>query len=142
MDFKKILVPVDFSEEARSALDTADRMAAECGASLTLLHIYQPTEVAVLDFTYVEPPEKISKICEAADDELERWLSELRTPSERLSASVVTGSVANSVIEASADFDLVVMSTHGRTGITHFLLGSIAERVVQAAKCSVLIVKK
>ena len=142
MNPKNILVPIDFSDYAKAALDEADSLAQQSGAELTLLHIHEMTQVAIMDFTYVEPPEKVAEILTAAEKQLQQWAEQLGTPPERRSIRSTTGGAAQEIIDESENYDLIVMPTHGRTGLSHFLLGSVAERVVQGAKCSVLIVKK
>ena len=140
MKLEKILVPVDFSETSGIALEEAADLALRYDAELTLLHVHQIETVVFMDFTYVEPPETVAELCEAAEKELRRIVSELpKQPRYRIKVS--TGSPIVQVIEQSESHDLIVMPTHGRTGLKHFLMGSVAERVVQGAKCSVLIVK-
>ena len=141
MKIKRILVPVDFSELSKQALQVADDMAVEKGAELHVLHVYEIVQVSIMDFNYVDPPEKIAQVAQAAEKELANWTAQLKTPQERLRKQVVTGSPVREISNASANADLIVMGTHGRSGVSHFLMGSVAERVVQAAKCSVLVVK-
>lgn len=142
MKLNRVLVPIDFSERSRAALLEADALAAAQGAQLTLLHVHPVVEVAIMDFTYVQPPEKIAEVVQAADRHLREWAQSLQTPSERLEISVTTGGPAIEIVELSRQYDLVVMATHGRTGVSHFLMGSVTERVVQGAHCSVLIIKQ
>ncbi len=136
------MAPIDFSEQSRAALREADELAAERGAELLLLHVHQIVEVAVLDFTYVERPEAVGEVCDAAEAELRRWSADLRTPAERILVRVATGSPVDEIVRATRECDLVVMATHGRTGLSHFLMGSVSERVVQGAACTVLVVKR
>ena len=141
MKIRTILVPLDFSNESRRALAAADALAVAQNADLTLFHVHPIIEVAVLDFTYVQPPEKVDEICEAIAARLRSCAGILATAAERVHAQVVPGGPAPAICAASAHHDLVVMATHGRTGVSHFLLGSVAERVVQGAECSVWVVK-
>jgi nucleotide-binding universal stress UspA family protein len=106
------------------------------------MHVHPIVEVAVLDFTYIQPAEKVAELCEAVELRLKEWARALNSPPGRVSVKVATGAPATEIIAAARDFDLVVMSTHGRTGVGHFLMGSVAERVVQAAPCSVYVVKQ
>jgi len=137
----RILVPIDFSEACRPALAEAAGLAKVRGAPLTLLHVHQIETIAFLDFTYVEPPEKLADLCDAAEKQLASWRAELVPEGVEAEVKVVTGSPVSEIINLSGEHDLIVMATHGRTGLDHFLMGSVAERVVQAARCSVLIVK-
>ena len=141
MKIERILVPIDFSEQSQVALEEADSIAAERGAELTLLHVYQITQIAILDFTFVDPAPKVASSIQAAETKLRDMAKTLRTPEARRYISVETGQPIQVILERSLKHDLIVMPTHGRTGPSHFLLGSVAERVVQAAKCSVLVVK-
>ncbi len=138
---QRILVAVDFSEPSRLALAEADRLANESGAYLTLLHVHQIVEMAFLDFTYVERPEEVARVTDAAEGHLREWAAALATPPQRRQLVVTTGSPTEEIIHASERYDLVVMGTHGRGRLGHFLMGSVAERVVRGAHCSVLIVK-
>lgn len=140
MKASKILVPIDFSEQSRFALEEADRIAVEQDADLTLLHIHQIVQLAILEFTFVEPAPKIAAIVDAAEKHLAEWASTIKT--KKVHIQVDTGQPLAVIIEHSETHDLIVISTHGRTGPSHFLLGSVAERVVQGARCSVLVVKQ
>lgn len=142
MNAPRILVPIDFSAQSKFALEEADRMAVAGNADLTLLHVHQVLQLAVLEFTFVEPTAQIASIVEAATKQLNEWASTLKTPAEKRHIVVDTGQPLAVIIEHTEKHDLVVMPTHGRTGPSHFLLGSVAERVVQGSKCSVLVVKK
>ncbi len=142
MNAPRILVPIDFSAQSRFALEEADRMAVVGNAELTLLHVHQVLQLAVLEFTFVEPTAQIASIVEAANKQLNDWAATLKTPADRRKILVDTGQPLAVILEHTETHDLVVMPTHGRTGPSHFLLGSVAERVVQGSKCSVLVVKK
>ena len=109
------------------------------GARVTLLHVHPMTVVAVLDYTYAEPPELVAEAVEAISVRLKSWADDLTTPAEMIETAVKTGQPAHEIITAAADYDMVVMGTHGRTGVSRFLMGSVAERVVQGAPCSVLV---
>lgn len=141
MKLDRILVPIDFSDLSEQALQTADQMAVERGASLTLLHVYPVVEVVVMDFAYVQPPDKVQEVLDASRKRLQELASTLKTPADRVTVQVRSGTPAMEIVESSGKHDLVVMPTHGHTGVKHFMMGSVAERVVQAARCSVLVVK-
>lgn len=141
MKMERILVPIDFSDFSRAALRAADDLAASRDAELQLLHVYPLMTVAVLEFSYVEPPAEIVHATSAAQTELERWSRELRTPANRIRIDVTTGDPVAELIKRSESVDLLVMATHGRSGMSRFLLGSVTERVVRAAHCSVLVVR-
>jgi len=141
MQLRRILVPTDFSEFALAAVEAAASMAAASGGRLTLQHVHPIVEVVVLEYSYVQPPERVAEALDAARSRLVAMAAKLDLPTERIDIMVTTGQPAHEIIAASKAHDLVVMPTHGRTGLSHFMLGSVAERVVQGAACSVLVVK-
>lgn len=138
MELRRILVPVDFSEPSRTAAREAARLAERFGATLTLLHVHPITAVAVLDVTYVEPPEHVAEMLNRAEQQLHELRGELERDTEVL---VVTGEPIAEIIARSRSFDLVVMGPHGKSGLSRFLLGSVTERVVRGAHSSVLVVR-
>ncbi|MBK8263346.1 MAG: universal stress protein [Nannocystis sp.] len=141
MRFAKILCPVDFSPRSRHALAVADSMAARDGGSLTLLYAHNRAPMPVIGFDYVEDAQVEDRHLAAAEREMKAWATGLQTPEDRVHRVVAIGEAIAAINEASRDYDLVVMSTHGRTGISRYMLGSVAERVSRGAECSVLIVK-
>jgi nucleotide-binding universal stress UspA family protein len=141
MKFERVLVPIDFSDQSRLALRAADELAQSYGATLTLLHVHSIVGVAVLDFTYVERPQDVARVTEAAEGQLLAWAADLRTPKPSVTIEVVTGDPVSEIVRRTEAHDLVVMSTHGRSGLTRFLMGSVAERVVRGAHSSVLVVR-
>lgn len=142
MRLDRILVPIDFSAQSAGALADADALSLLGGNTiLTLLHVHQLTQLAIMDFTYVEPAERLGEATAAAEAQLLSLARGLRTPEERRRIVVEVGQPLGVILTWSEKVDLIVMPTHGRTGATHFLLGSVAERVVQAARCSVLVSK-
>jgi universal stress protein A len=139
--FQTFLVPHDFSDDAEAALDAAVELARRLGAELHLLHAYQQP-VDVLSPYGVAVPANIGPELRAAA------LARLREIAEPISglkcqAHAVEGPAASVIAEQAQALgaDLVVMGTHGRTGLRHLLLGSVAERTLRAAHCPVLTVK-
>ena len=141
MNPKRILVPIDFSEQTEDCLSQAAALARQFDASLTLLHVHIIETIAFMDMTYVEPGPQVSEVCEAAKKKIEQMVGHIVSPRPETNIRVETGRPAEEIIRASSEHELIVMPTHGRSGLGHFLLGSVAERVVRGAKCSVLIVK-
>ena len=139
---QRILVPVDFSDCSRKALQYALPFAKEFEASLILLHVVTP----------FLPPAEMS-MPEVADFELRLRESGLREL-ESLRASVArqvpvetalrVGRPDTEIVRAARelDADVIVLSTHGRTGLAHMFLGSTAEQVVRRAGCPVFIVRQ
>ena len=142
----RILVPVDFSPHADRAIDYALTMAQHFGACVVeLFHVVEDpfasggwgSEVYVSD---------LDGIRERAVEEAQRRLEARRTAIQAGNVPLVTtvrmGHVAQTIVDYAADVqaDLIVIGTHGRTGVAHFIIGSVAERVVRVAPCPVLTV--
>lgn len=143
--FQKILVPVDFSEYSAEAVRIAAEVSRRFEASLTLVHVYDPLVYALPDgFTFMPQP-AIDQLLQAFSDQLaQAKLQALEAGAARVETQVLQGAVAGAIIDRAVGgaFDLIVMGTHGRTGMQHALIGSTAERVVRLAGCPVLTVKK
>jgi len=140
VQLKRILVPIDFSEQSEKALRYAAKFAEQFGSTVTVLHVIQPV-VYPADFGY--PPTVLE-----SDEAMRRQID------ERLeSMSRVAGTNAESLVRVGQPYleiaaaarelgaDLIIVATHGRTGLKHVLLGSTAERVVRHAPCPVLTVR-
>jgi nucleotide-binding universal stress UspA family protein len=141
--FKKILVPVDFSPHSDAALDAALSLAKHYDASITLLHVFEPIALALPEGAGFYPTAQLTD----AMHETERMLNVKRdelSPRAGKAVEVVqrNGSPPHEIVDfaKSRSFDLVVLGTHGRTGLAHMLIGSVAERVVRSAPCAVLTV--
>ena len=141
LQVRKVLVPTDFSELSTNAVHVADRIATEREAELTLLHIHPIVQTAFLDLTYTEPPEKLAESIRFLEDKIILLAKTLKTPMHRITPKVLIGSPVEVIAAESENHGLLVISTHGRTGLSHLLLGSVAERVVRLARCSLLVVK-
>lgn len=144
----KILVPTDFSANADAAFERAHYLAQRCGASVTVLHVYQlPMTYEGYNFAF-DVIASIEKNARAALDQTkERWEKSVRgteggrpvpfdTRLEVGDPSTVIGEIAR-----DGNYDLIVMSTHGRSGFAHLVIGSVAERVVRHASCPVFTVR-
>lgn len=146
LSFKKILVPVDFSEMSIAAIDTAKKVAARFGGRLCLLHVHEPVYPArLVGASVLMEPETFPLI----DDSEKRLTTQLRDLAARFDVDpndchVVIAAPAYDAIcrfVGSNRIDLTIMPTHGRTGFRHALLGSTAERVVQHSPAPVFIVR-
>jgi nucleotide-binding universal stress UspA family protein len=139
----RILIPTDFSDSADEALAYALTLAGQVGATARLVHVFDdPDAVGLYSEVYVPmPPETRAEIL--AD--VRRRLTARATAAghESLPTEVLTGAPARAIVDAAKEHqcDLIVMGTHGRHGMAHLLLGSVAERVVRTAACPVLVVR-
>jgi nucleotide-binding universal stress UspA family protein len=143
MTFRKILCPVDLSEPSREALKTAARLAADANSELTLLHVWQ-SPVRLSEETILQ-----SGVLEHEQNRAEAALAGWKAEADSLGAKSVAIKVLAGVpwkvivdeVASHPGYDLVVLGTHGRTGIMRVLLGSVAERVARHADCPVLLVR-
>jgi universal stress protein A len=141
---RKILCPVDFSAGSREALLRAAETAIKDHAELVLVHIAEPRTWIGMS----EAPLPADAIQQMADDEqahLDAAVAEARALGvATVTSHMLTGAPADAIVEiARADraIDLIVMGTHGRTGLRHAVLGSVAEKVVRLAPCAVLVTR-
>jgi nucleotide-binding universal stress UspA family protein len=140
---RKILVPVDFSDAGRSAIGEGVALANQFGATLHLLHVVEDNSPSVSQISLAYP------VFQSYVHELvktgQKQLDELPLPEGQVSPSiqrkVVIGDPINKINNYAEEqgVDLIVMGTHGRTGPSHWLLGSVAERVARSAPCPVLV---
>jgi universal stress protein A len=137
--YRKILCPIDFDENSTNALERAIEIARHLKAAVFLVHAVP----LVAQFGEVPLPVDIYQ------DQQRAALAKLNAiAGQKLSGiehktAVYTGDVAGSILQAVDQFqpDLVVLATHGRTGLAHFVLGSVAEAVVRRASCPVLTIR-
>ncbi len=146
MTKRRILVPTDFSKTSNKALGVAVDLAAAQSAEIVLLHVAQPVLVGASPEIYGASAMVLKLIAEQEADAKRRLqrmgLSVRRKTGAPVRVLVRSGS-AHEVIVAVADrlaADLIVIGTQGRSGLSHLLLGSVAERVVRLARCPVLTV--
>ena len=141
---KSILVPLDFSQPSMKALDHAVSLARQFKAKLTLLHVVEP--VATPDFAASFPlAMEDDELMASAKKELEGSIKTARIPRGMVEKVLVRfGRSFHEIAGAarSRKVDLIIISTHGYTGLKHALLGSTTERVVRHAPCPVLVVRQ
>lgn len=143
--YKKILCPVDFSEFSKVALRQAAMLAKQMGGTLGVFHAYQNPAYILPMSGYVGPTaDMIGRLRQQLTEELEGLA---RTCEEEQGVKAEIAMREDIPYKAICDFakewnaDVVVMGTHGRTGLAHALTGSVAERVVRMAPCSVLVTR-
>jgi universal stress protein A len=143
---RRILVPVDFSEPSRAAFDYAAGVARAFGATLDVLHVWEVPAFVPPGTVAVGPAgvSLVELVKTSAENALDDFVSNARRRGiEVRSARTELGAPAHVIADAAAkgEYDLVVVGTHGRTGMSHALIGSVAERVVRHAPCPVLSVR-
>ena len=144
--FKKIVCPVDFSEPSELALAQAVSMAEQTGAELMLITVVQPITPAMFSdgMLLAQPDTLPNQSEELAQKLLDKWREKFCAPVlERTKLHVAVGIPFVEIVRHAREneADLIVMGSHGRTGIEHLMIGSVAERVVRKATCSVLVVR-
>lgn len=139
-----ILVPVDFSPHAERAFSYAVTLAHRLAARISLLHVVEdPYVTSALGGAEVYVA-NVPQLLQELSADAERQLTALKAKAAALGVTaettVITGRPVASIVEhaAAGGFDLIVMGTHGRKGLSHLVMGSVAERVVQTAPCPVL----
>ena len=144
----KILVPLDFSDTGIFALSAAQKMAELFDGSITPFHSYVPIsdlygpDMFGMETTPapMENPEEIEKM---HFNHLQEFVNQTNVPEQLLTQPEISiGNPAQSVVEAADNFDLIVMSSHGRSGFSRFFLGSVSDKVLRTAHIPVLTVNK
>jgi nucleotide-binding universal stress UspA family protein len=143
IDISTILVPIDFSDNAPAVIEWAAHLAQEHESTVVLFHAYHlPVEFQQLEGAYL-PPDFWANVKAEAQQSLGRFEDQLRADGLTVRSVVREGYAATAIVDEASEqeVDLIVIGSHGLSGIKHLLLGSIAERVVQKAPCPVLTVK-
>jgi len=142
MTFRSILVATDFSEGSQNPLRVATRLAVADDAALVIAHVWNvPT---ALGGELPVPSELVTKLQDDAAHGLEAAVKEAKQLGARRVATKLLHGTPTRMLLATLDdptFDLIVVGTHGRTGLSRILIGSIAEGIVRHAPCSVLVVR-
>ena len=144
---QRILVPTDFSETADAALDYAALLAERFGATLQLLHVVPDpflTEGLTSEAYIAEAPTVRTALLQDAQARLAHRALPAGVQKVPIERDVLFGQGAGTIADFAAvrGMDLIVMGTHGRTGLAHLFLGSVAERLVRTAPCPVLTVRR
>jgi nucleotide-binding universal stress UspA family protein len=143
--FYRIVVPTDFSDCSEEAWALAKRVAGTLGSEVVLAHVF------VEPILYGDPPlaaDSAGQLYEQGrkwvEEELEKWASAARVQGMTVRTIVRTGSAHEEIVNLATDerAELIIIGTHGRTGLNRLLLGSVTERVIRFAPCPVLTVRK
>lgn len=144
----RILAPVDFSPGSKAALDYALLFADRFNAPLTILHVWElphtlrPDLMVWLEGSDRLPVENI--LLKQSKEEMDGFMAKLPPDVRgRVETRTEQGNVVRTIVQIAETekYDLLVVGTHGRTGLAHVVMGSVAERVVRHAPCPVLTVR-
>jgi universal stress protein A len=142
---KRMLVPTDFSPASDIAFNYAVDMAGRDGSAMHLLHVLDDASFAAAypDGFYAELPGMRAQLIADAQRRLDEMAARCASAQVSVTSEVTVGRPARAITAAatSRGTDLIVMGTHGRSGFAHFVVGSVAERVVRTAPCPVLTVR-
>jgi nucleotide-binding universal stress UspA family protein len=145
---KRILVATDFSDCSRAAIDHALAFAEQLGAAVHVVHVFEHPvyfEVGVAHSLQLRHnvDEWIRELKKDATKQLDALAAEVRGRNPGTQVSLREGLPVDEILKAAKEVsaDLIVLGTHGRTGLPHVVLGSVAERVVRGAPCPVLTVR-
>jgi nucleotide-binding universal stress UspA family protein len=140
-DIKKVLVPVDFSDFSVSSLKYAVSFAASFNADIILVYVVEPVTYPP-DFSIGQIPIPAMDIDlhKRADEEISSLISKYVPPSMKAKKVIRSGKPFYEIISLAKeeDVDLIIIATHGHSGVEHILFGSTAEKVVRKAPCAVL----
>lgn len=140
-EFKKILVPVDFSDNSRKILKSAADLAAVFGAELSVVFVVQSFDNYSGFFVpHVPIAQFEEEMVRSAEEKMSSFVKECLEADTPVQTRVLAGDVAETIVEHAdqTGIDLIVMGTHGYKGLERVLFGSVAEKVVKTARCPVL----
>lgn len=144
LGIRSILVPIDFSAHSKNALKYAIPLASQFGATLHLVYVVEPTVYpADLGFGQVVLPGVEDELRQKGAEELHALIEREIGGQVRATAAVRTGSPHQEILREAEEkaVDMIVVATHGHSGVEHMLFGSTADRVVRHAQCPVLTIR-
>jgi nucleotide-binding universal stress UspA family protein len=144
MEIRQILAPTDFSEYSKQAVAYAYELAQTFGAKLLLLHVVElPVYPVEVFLPSTEGTTLFDDLERQAQLDLAQLLPKTQDGTGEVRCQAVAGTPYYKIIEVAGaeKVDLIVMATHGRTGLCHLVMGSVAERVVRTAPCPVLTIR-
>lgn len=142
MQINQILVPTDFSENAELAVNYAIALAKQCSAKLHLLHTPVVPTYLLMDLSYSPGPEAVTRILNDAQEALDRQAQMITAAGVEHFTAIREGTVHEVIRDYAKehDVDLVVVGTHGRTGVSKLMYGSITERVIKTVHTPIIII--
>lgn len=146
MKLERILVPVDFSEGSKAALEYAQGLAGRFGASVDVLHVWftpayiSPAVAVQVARGEIETLELVAR--REAEQQMQSFLDGVPNPEGvPIATRIEYGYEPQAIVDIAKSYDLVVMGTHGRSGLSHFIIGSVAEKVIRQAPCPVVCIR-
>ena len=142
--FEKILTAIDFSESSDFAFEYALTLAKQFQAELTIMHVInEPVDLRGFYVPHISFEQLEKEIEEGAEKMMEKFCQTKMGDFTRYTTAVVAGIPYEEILRKAAETgaSLIVLGTHGRTGIDHLIFGSTAERVVRSATCPVLTIR-
>jgi nucleotide-binding universal stress UspA family protein len=142
MQIKQILVPTDFSENAEHALSYAVNLAKQCSAKLHLLHTPVVPTYLLMDLSYSPGPEAVTRILNDAQDDLDKQAKGIAAAGVEYFTAIREGTVHEVIRDYAKEHevDLVIVGTHGRTGVSKLMYGSVTERVLKTVHTPIIVV--
>jgi nucleotide-binding universal stress UspA family protein len=143
MTAQHILVPTDFSLYADQALEYAIALAQKLQARLTLLHVFHLSPLSMGDMPPAVFHVTLQEMTTNAHQRMQATLARLHHAGLQADSAIIEGMPFQTILDTAQarGVDLIVMGTHGRTGLTHVLMGSVAEKVIRLAPCPVLVTR-
>jgi len=141
-EVRTLIFPTDFSSSSSTAAKVARGVAARFGARVEVVHAWMPAASVLLDAAYIPTPEDVVTFTERLEKQLASATAELGLPADRVARHLLQGEPWRVVTAFASErgADLIVMGTHGRSGLPHLVMGSVAERVVRSSTVPVLVV--
>jgi nucleotide-binding universal stress UspA family protein len=143
-DYRLILSPVDFSQTSQRAFETALDLAARLNAEVRVMHVYQLPASALPEGVWQTPNDLEATVEEALQKRLDEFVEQSAAKGITVSTGLCEGVPYVEITRAAQELgaDMIVIGTHGRTGLAHLMLGSVAERVLRTSDIPVLTVRQ
>lgn len=141
---RSIVCPVDLSDASEYVLDYTINLAAALGASVTVAHIWQPLTYALAQGVGIPVSEDLDHYLGDLNSKLDTLTAPYSLKGVKIDVAIVAGVPYKEIVQLAMErnADMIVMGTHGHTGVAHVLLGSVAERVVRTSPIPVLTVRQ
>ncbi|ADU66294.1 UspA domain-containing protein [Desulfurispirillum indicum S5] len=140
LEFKKILVPVDMSDFSLKALEEAISLAKKCDASITILNVLGDSFYTSNYIRILELEDITASVTRQMDEQLQQLAQKYASSGVAIDAVLKQGNASQVICDFARDgnYDLIVIATHGYSGLNSILIGSVTEKVVRMATCPVL----